>query len=81
MIEFSLELGEDVRVFRRYPVGLQHRDPHGELLADLEVRREIVEALLLLVLARRGVTAAAVVLVLLRCGSRRSLNFHSKMLH
>ena len=63
-VPLSLELSEDVRGLWRYPVGLQHRDPQGELLADLEVRREVVQAFLLLVLAGGGVAAATVVLVL-----------------
>ena len=40
-----LELREYVRVFVRYPVCLQHRDPHGELLAQLEVVGEVLKAI------------------------------------
>ena len=49
-VRFSLELCEEVRVLGRDAVGLQDGHPHGEVLPDLQVVREIVQRLLFLVL-------------------------------
>lgn len=39
----SLELAEDVGVFRRDAGGLQHRHPEGEQVADLQVLQRGVQ--------------------------------------
>ncbi len=50
LVSFLLELCEQVGVLGRDAVRLQDGDPHGEVLADLEMRWKIVQRFLLLIL-------------------------------
>ena len=79
-----LELGEEVGVLGRDAVSLQDGDPHGEVLPDLQVVREVVQRLLLLVLHPRidlffwKENGSAVVM---QCYNVRFVQCYSELIH